>query len=268
MDANSLRVLSVFLTVDGEANVWGQGHWSVFVRFAGCTVGCKWCDTKYSWNDKGGEEFTPGRLIESVKLIGGDVRKVTITGGEPLEQQWIPLARFIGLLLKDRYNVSVETAGTENTDQFRAVVSNMYPDIKLRLGQLSFVVDYKLKSSGFHGRMDMAHFSQLRYGDVVKFVVGNEADFDEAMEVVRALDAAKEFNATMYFSPQDGGQWSTSELFYNMRKAGADQFGVGYNLQMHKIIFPNDPRGEEEDGIDFTKRTLGRREFLDKLKNQ
>jgi len=261
-----LRVLSVFLTVDGEANVWGPGHWSVFVRFAGCTVGCKWCDTKYSWNAKGGEAYEPEQLLEIVKLVGKQVRKVTITGGEPLEQAWPTLIRFIAKLLDARYNVTIETAGTQDTLKFRQALVDNIPSLSIALGQLTFVVDYKLESSGYSGTMDPDHFANLKRGDVVKFVIGNIADFNEAATVVHYLDKRSQFLAAMYFSPQDGGEWSPSDLFYAMKEAGLDQIGVGYNLQMHKAIFPVSFRDEEEGGVDFTKATLGREEYLKRIK--
>lgn len=259
-----LRILSVFKTIDGEANVWGPGHWSVFVRTAGCTVGCHWCDTKYSWHAKGGQAFTPEALMEVVKETAGKTRKVTITGGEPLEQDPIALARFISLLVANNFHVTVETAGTEDTLTFRDSVKG-----NIGLGQLTFVVDYKLKSSKFKGRMDLVnHFAKLRRGDVVKFVIGSEEDFNEAVGVARYLDEQNSFLAAMYFSPQDGGKMTFQALFEAMKKHGMDDIGVGYNLQMHKVIFPGSFRDEEEGGVDFTKRTLGRDSYLANIKKQ
>lgn len=264
-----LRVLSVFKTVDGEANVWGPGHWSVFVRFAGCGVGCHWCDTKYSWNAKGGHAFTPETLLEIVKEKAGTTRKVTITGGEPLEQDHRALMRFIKLLAENNFNVSVETAGTIDTIVFREGIEKAWPSVRFGLGQLTFVVDYKLKSSKFKGEMKVhQHFAKLRRGDVVKFVIGSEEDFNEAVGVVRYLDRENSFLAAMYFSPQEGGSLGASELFRAMKDHNLDDLGVGLNMQMHKYIFgADDFREEEDDGVDFTKRTLGRDEYLKQLKD-
>jgi len=259
---NELKVLSAFLTVDGEANVWGPGHWSVFVRFAGCSVGCIWCDTKYSWSAKQGEPFTPLALADAVRDIGGEVRKVTITGGEPLEQDWPQLLCFIKRLIDRRYNVTVETAGTKSTIEFRKQFLKTFPYVDIALGQLTFVVDYKLASSNFKGVMDYEHFRGLRRGDVVKFVVGNEADFEEASKMAHRLDKERTFLATMYFSPCEGQELSPADLFYKMKEVGLDQLGVGYNLQAHKYIFPKTFRDEEEGGVDFTKHSMGRAEFL------
>ncbi len=261
-----LQVLNVWKTVDGEANVWGKGVFSVFVRFAGCAVGCRWCDTKYSWNAKGGIACEPQALLNVVKAIGGNLRKVTITGGEPLEQNWEVLISFIAKLLDARYNITVETAGTLDTITFRNVFAEEYPKKRIRVGQLTFVVDYKLESSGYKGSMDLEHFAHLRRGDVVKFVVGNAVDFSEASLVARRLDSRSTFLASMYFSPCEGAEWTNADLIRAMIKHGIDQIGVNYNLQEHKHIWLDDVREEEDGGFDFTKRGLGRGEFLKRFK--
>ena len=56
---------------------------SAFVRLQGCSVGCAWCDTKYSWASTGGRETTLDALLAEVTSTGLD--NVVVTGGEPLE---------------------------------------------------------------------------------------------------------------------------------------------------------------------------------------
>ena len=164
------------------------------------------------------------------------------------------------------YNVTVETAGTQNTIQFRNELQLRMPSFQFALGQLTFVVDYKLSSSRYKGTMDLEHFSALRRGDVVKFVIGSLEDFNEAAKIAHHLDKRSQFMAGMYFSPCEGGEWTNADLFYAMKKNGLDQIGVGYNLQAHKYIFPHTFRDEEEGGVDFSKASLGREEFLKRMK--
>jgi len=261
-----LGILSVYKTIDGEANLWHQGNWSVFVRTAGCTVGCHWCDTKYSWSAKGGARFLPPELVEVVKHVGGGIHKVTLTGGEPLEQDWVGLYLFIKLLIEEDYLITVETAGTQDTIQFRNGLEDMLL-FRPPFGMLTFVVDWKLPSSKFKGNMDLQHFSHLQHGDVVKFVIDTTEDFNEACKVARLLYDKRTFGARMYFSPAHG-MMTPVRLFRMMIVAGMPNIGVGINLQMHKYIWPIDVRAEENYGVDFTKRTLGREEYLRRIRER
>jgi len=48
----SLRIAETFFSIQGEGPTAGLP--AVFVRVQGCSVGCAWCDTKYSWEPGGG----------------------------------------------------------------------------------------------------------------------------------------------------------------------------------------------------------------------
>lgn len=71
----SYQVNEIFNTVQGEG-VW-IGTPASFIRLQGCTVGCPWCDTKYTWK-KGGTRMEVSEIIEQVQY-----KHVVITGGEP-----------------------------------------------------------------------------------------------------------------------------------------------------------------------------------------
>lgn len=259
-----IGLLSAFLTVDGEVNCWGQGGWSVFIRTAGCGVGCVWCDTKYSWHPGGGEPLLPWQVVELVDRVSRGTKKVTITGGEPLEQDHEALAMLICLLADKKYKITMETSGTQNTLEFRMNFSHIFPE---KLGDLSFIVDYKLAASRFKGTMDIDnHFALLPRGDVVKFVIDDEQDFAEAVDVANMLDRSANFKARMFFAPSHG-KMKPAKLFEMMLKAEMPRKNVGINMQMHKYIWEDDTRAEEDlSGIDFTKRTLGREQFLQNVR--
>ena len=89
--AISGRVAETFYSIQGEGATAGQP--AIFVRLQGCSVGCGWCDTKYSWAPGGGREVT-----------------LPVTGGEPLESALF--APLIGALAGRGYTVEVETSGT------------------------------------------------------------------------------------------------------------------------------------------------------------
>ena len=202
--------------------------------------------------------------MDLVDQVSQGVKKVTITGGEPLEQEHEALATFMCLLTDKKYKITVETSGTQSIIQFRMDYGHILPK---KLGDLSFIVDYKLKASHFKGEMDIeGHFALLPRGDVVKFVIDSEQDFWEAVEVVCKLDQYPTFNARMFFSPSHGSM-KPARLFAMMLDAEMPKKNVGINLQLHKYIWPEDSREEEDlSGIDFTKRTLGRTEFLRRIR--
>jgi organic radical activating enzyme len=99
------RIAEVFYSIQGEGATAGQP--AIFVRLQGCSVGCGWCDTKYSWDPGAGREITLPSLLEEIAAF--PCRRVVVTGGEPLESPlFAPLLR---ALIGQGYAVEVETSG-------------------------------------------------------------------------------------------------------------------------------------------------------------
>lgn len=105
----------VFSTIQGEGVT--QGKPAVFLRLHGCNLTCSWCDTSYTWN-KDHKEFKRGRqrwtVEETLDRIRQEapesVRRLVITGGEPLLQQ----EALIALIdLMPEWDVEIETNGTK-----------------------------------------------------------------------------------------------------------------------------------------------------------
>jgi 7-carboxy-7-deazaguanine synthase len=100
------RLSEVFYSIQGEGATAGLP--AVFVRLQGCTVGCTWCDTKYSWDSEAGRATDLDALLEEAS--GFPCRRVVITGGEPLESSFFaPLACALG---SRGFAIEVETSGT------------------------------------------------------------------------------------------------------------------------------------------------------------
>jgi 7-carboxy-7-deazaguanine synthase len=78
----TLRVSEVFLSLQGEGP--SAGTPAHFVRLQGCSVGCRWCDTKYSWDAAGGRETTVTAVLDEARGLG-PAPLLVVTGGEPLE---------------------------------------------------------------------------------------------------------------------------------------------------------------------------------------
>ena len=52
-----------------------------FIRIQGCPVGCTWCDTKQSWAQNNGNEYTFEEIGDYILDLG--VSHIWFTGGEP-----------------------------------------------------------------------------------------------------------------------------------------------------------------------------------------
>jgi 7-carboxy-7-deazaguanine synthase len=75
----------VFRSIQGEGALLGVPM--VFVRLAGCSVGCPLCDTDY----RVAEKRTAGSIADRVDVVAEDAEWVWITGGEPTDHDLTPL---------------------------------------------------------------------------------------------------------------------------------------------------------------------------------
>lgn len=100
-----LPLVEDFYTIQGEG--FHTGKPAYFIRIGGCDVGCRWCDSKISWNpDK-------HRLIDVEEVVANAVnspaKAVVVTGGEPSLYNLEPLCREL-----KKHNVEnfLETSGS------------------------------------------------------------------------------------------------------------------------------------------------------------
>lgn len=165
MTGLSLRVSEVFTSVQGEGPSVGTP--SVFVRLQGCSVGCAWCDTKYSWDPARGDELMLDTLLARVKDTG--VQNVVVTGGEPLEHPaFVPVVA--GLHAQGR-RVEVETAGVRLPP---AVAVDQW-NVSLKLAHSGVPIERRLNSPAIDSFRDL--------GAWFKFVVGAARDVDEVLAI-------------------------------------------------------------------------------------
>lgn len=98
-DGLRLDVVEVFDTIQGEGP-WG-GLPSCFIRLQFCNLACHFCDTEFET----GTKWTVEHLVEAAKKL----KRVVLTGGEPLRQNILPL---LARLRDEGIPAQVETAGT------------------------------------------------------------------------------------------------------------------------------------------------------------
>src|SRR5437867_13038370 len=93
------RIAECFHSIQGEGV--SAGTPAVFVRLQGCSVGCRWCDTKYSWDAAQGRAIGRDELWAEIARApvgapgaagagSGEAPLLVITGGEPLEHAGPP----------------------------------------------------------------------------------------------------------------------------------------------------------------------------------
>ncbi len=97
------NIHEIFSSLQGEGPY--QGAAQVFIRFQGCNLKCRYCDTatfpRY--------QYTAEELLRA--LPEEAVHSISITGGEPLCQSNF-LKTFLPLLKKKGYIIYLETNGT------------------------------------------------------------------------------------------------------------------------------------------------------------
>lgn len=257
---NKLRVLSIYQTFDGEANAFHVGTPSVFIRLSGCSVGCVWCDTKYSWSFKRGRDLTPEEIVNKINELFPHTSKVTITGGEPLEQYGPAFYELIYKLVSESWlgiNLTIETSGTVDWSNLFGLAESH--------NNMSLVIDYKLSSAfeGIKNKWDIQSpkIECLKYTkavDVLKFVIGSSTDFYEASVLLRPIYKNYGFNGRVVFGPDHTS--ITPDLLASWMLSNDEclKYNVGLNMQMHKYIWPDDFRREETQtkGFDYTKEVI------------
>jgi len=209
-----MRVSEVFHSIQGEGTRAGRP--CAFVRFTGCDLRCRWCDTAYAFH--GGEERSRADLVAELDRL--PTRLCCLTGGEPLLQPELPdLCRD---LLARGWEVTVETHGQRAT-------AALPPEVVR-------IVDVKPPGSGEETR-DFDYLDALRPQDEVKFVVASEADFRWSAEVVRRHRL--EGRAALLFSPVFG-QVTPRALTEWLLASGLD---ARLSLQLHKLVWGPQARG-------------------------
>jgi len=113
----NFRVNEIFLSVQGEGLHVGER--TVFVRFYGCPLRCVWCDQPEALSHTGVgrfEEVSPEQVLDRVSAFP-DVRRVCLTGGEPVIAPTPALVWLTRGLKSAGYWLSIETSGARVVEE-------------------------------------------------------------------------------------------------------------------------------------------------------
>ena len=173
------RIAEIFESVQGEGLYLGERQ--LFVRFFGCNLNCRFCDTKLSRF----MEYEPQELLEEIRLYKNGVGSISFTGGEPLLQKDF-LKEVLRLARKEGYKNYLETNGTL-PGELEEVID--FVDI--------VAMDIKLPSSAGMGNLWMLHRKFLEVASrkevFLKAVVcqaTEEGDLKDALNLIREVNMA------------------------------------------------------------------------------
>ncbi len=216
------QVAEKFISINGEGA--HAGFPAAFIRLKGCNLSCRYCDTAWA-NDPAcpAEEETAEDILRWLKDRG--IRRVTLTGGEPLMAENVMV--LIRALCEAGFRVEIETNGSIDIRPF----SEIRP-------RPVFTLDYKCPGSGMEGYMLTSNYDCLETCDSVKFVVSSREDLDCAKRVCddcRLAERCHVFLSASFsdISPRDIVDYMISRGWQDVR----------LQLQMHKYIWPPEMRG-------------------------
>lgn len=199
----------IFKSIQGEG--LDSGLPCIFVRFWGCNVGCKYCDTEQCIDNK--KRTSVGKIMNKIHSMG--INRVCITGGEPLLQDEVmPL---VYELLSEDYKVSIETSGCVPIE----------PPSYRR--SYRYIMDVKCPSSGVSTKNVLSNLALLTPQDEVKFVVADKKDYEYSKKILNFYPTS----AQVLYSPvwgsdvgKDLANWLIKDKMYNAR----------VQTQLHKVL--------------------------------
>ena len=210
----TLLVNEIYASIQGEGPE--QGYPTVLLRLTGCNLRCFYCDSAFAFYEGG--RTSVKEVVEKVQ--GLSLRRVLVTGGEPMAQAATPA--LCKALLRKGHSVSIETNGA-------------YDLSCLPRGVLK-VVDVKTPGSGEGGSFDVSILGQLSRRDSLKFVCSGREDYLWSRDFLKehGLPGSVPVLFTAVagaLDPKDLAGWVLE-----------DRLCVRVQIQLHKILW-GDKRG-------------------------
>ena len=175
-----------------------MGERTVFIRFYGCPLRCVWCDQPEALTHTGVGRFTT-MSPESVRdrvLSFPDVRRVCLTGGEPVIARRESLVWLLRELRAAGYWVSIETSGARIVEELFDWIDYWTISPKPRSAETfeGDVVD--AQAPGLRRFLEVPESRRQ-----LKFVIQSREDVEDAVGILDAL----EYRGPVVLQPEHGG---------------------------------------------------------------
>jgi 7-carboxy-7-deazaguanine synthase len=160
-----IPICEIFSSFQGEGIK--TGLLTAFVRFAGCNLDCRWCDTRYALDTADSIPMERSEILERVRTMR--IPNVCITGGEPLVQkESFDLVRD---LVDEGFSIHLETNGSIDMKPLGSLTDLIF-----------LSVDVKTPSSGEAGSFMRSNLEIMSNSDQIKFIIMNGRDMKFARD--------------------------------------------------------------------------------------
>jgi organic radical activating enzyme len=216
------RIGEIFLSIQGEGLYLGRKQ--AFVRFFGCNMACKFCDTKQSRFS----QYTARQIAQKIGQYSS-FDSVSITGGEPLLQAAF-LQELLKLLKQQQQKIYLETNGTL-VEELRSIIDCV--DI--------VAMDFKLPSSTGEKDFFSEHNEFLKIARAkevfVKAVITANTTIDD---IGKAVSTINNIDRSIVLVLQPDNNQLSHSLFQAMLKYRSFALEHIDNVriipQMHRIV--------------------------------
>ncbi len=229
----TLLINSVYRATEGEGIHIGIPQ--IFVRFQGCNIGCVNCDTKETWDFDPSYTVSLDEVMEKIEHLSQDIiKRVSITGGDPLHPSHVPsLIELIKELKTRGYFVNIEAAGTRIVKEVFDIADFVSYDFKTPSTQVRTSQDLLLK-----------FINEYSSKAQVKAVVANKKDFEATYDAFHFMKASKAASVpwclTPCYEPEEAFPMNRFQQVVQLNES----FGLPFRVigQQHKWVYGPESR--------------------------
>jgi organic radical activating enzyme len=222
-------IVEIFSSLEGEGKFIGTP--TLFIRLAGCDVGCKSCDSRQTWSDKCYRKQSVRAVVTKVKALRlktPSLGRVSITGGEPLLNTTFVVSLCNSLIQYDpSIKINLETSGTKFPPEI--LLDNIFDMISM---------DIKTPSSGViltnEQMLNLKLFS-TNSNVYTKAVIANTLDIDFVYLILKDMP----INSLCFTPCETNGKFFSTNTIMNYLAKNKIQFNtMDFRIitQQHKLL--------------------------------